>query len=42
MNELYDDFYARERIIRDIEEEYPWDNEESVPEDLLATFDDLY
>lgn len=42
MNDLYEDFYARERIIRDIEEEHPWDSEESVPEDILATFDDVY
>lgn len=41
MNDYYDDVYARERIIREQEESYAWTSIETVPEDLLAEFDDL-
>lgn len=41
MSDYYDDFYARERILREHEDSIDWISCETVPEDLLAEFDDV-
>jgi hypothetical protein len=39
---MYEDYNVRQTILRSYEGITLWDSMESVPEDLLEEFDDLY